>query len=270
MPKIWSPVILAQLDSPQSVAIDRVYQLNKSYQSIEDLRVKVQSCKANSHGKYVENIIRLSILALLQEPDHKPDLVRFEDELKEWLPLHCFDPPVQLKPETGMIVEPDKVICEGELQDRILRVKIHFNYTILAVQHEAVDLSETLPSELSADLEPYYPGQIILETIRNLEYEVQRLSQDNDRLNHRIMIYEKNLTGLKNALRKAENRSQALVNQLMQSNRMKQDLQEQLNKKEAAASLQNSWKTASKAENSRINLRDKIRHLFALGKSAAY
>lgn len=269
MPKIWSPVILAQLDPPQTATVEGVYQLKKAYQHIEDLRVKVQKCEASNHGKYVECLIRLKVLALLQELDYQPDLLSFNDEIREWLPIHYFDPPTQFKTGTEMIVETDQVTCEGEIQGRTLRVKMNFNYTIMAVQHSAVEISEALPADSYPDPEPYYPGKAILETIRNLEYEVERLSQDNAALNHRIMLYEKNLAGLKNALRKAENRSQALVKELTQSNRTKQDLLEKLNKKEASLRTQNPWNT-SKAELNRVSLGDKIRQLFALGKSAVF
>ena len=77
MPKIWSPVILAQLDPPQTTTVEGVYQLPKAYQHIEDLRVKVPSCEASHHGKYVECLIRLKVLALLQAFDHQPDFAVF-------------------------------------------------------------------------------------------------------------------------------------------------------------------------------------------------
>ena len=270
MPKIWSPVILAQLDPPQTTTVEGVYQLPKAYQHIEDLRVKVPSCEASHHGKYVECLIRLKVLALLQAFDHQPDLLSFHDEIREWLPNHCFDPPMEFTAGTEMIVEADEVFCEGELQDETLRVKMILNYTVLAVQNGAVEIVEASRPEPYPEPEPYYPGKAILETIRNLECEVERLSQDTAALHHRIRLYEKNLAGLKNALRKAENRSQALVKELMHANRTRQDLQEQLNKREAPYSLQKSPGITPSAEINRVGLGHKIKQLFALGRPAVF
>ena len=89
-------------------------------------------------------------------------------------------------------------------------------------------------------------------------------------MHHRIRLYEKNLAGLKNALRKAENRSQALVKELMHANRTRQDLQEQLNKREAPYSLQKSPGITPSAEINRVGLGHKIKQLFALGRPAVF
>lgn len=269
MPKIWSPVILAQLDPPRTLTLERQYPLNRHYKSIEDLRVKVNRSEAISHGKHVESLVRLNILALMQELNGEPDLVSFQDSFKEWLPVDCFDFPTPLGLDAGMIIEVDKVACEGDLEGLSLRVRMHINYTILAVQNEAIELSQPLEGEPTfPDPEPYYPGQAILETIRNLEYEVQRLAQDNAALNHRIILYEKNLGSLKNALRRAENRSHELFGELLQSRRSREVLQEKLDKREALNSFKPSASprhTVTAPQSGRVHIGDKIRQLFALG-----
>lgn len=269
MPKIWSPVILAQLDPPRTLTLERYYHLNRPYKSIEDLRVKVSRSEATSHGKHVESLVRLNVLALMQELDREPDLVSFNDIFKEWLPIDCFDPPTPLKLDTAMIIEVEKIACEGDFEGQSLRVLMHLNYTILAVQNEAIELSEALELEQPfPDPEPYYPGQAILETIRNLEYEVQRLAQDNAALNHRIILYEKNLGSMKNALRKAENRSHELFGELLQSRRSREALQEKLEKREILNTKKPSASpghTVSAPEPGRFHIGDKIKQLFAMG-----
>lgn len=268
MPKIWSPVILAQLHPRRTLVIDRNYHLDKYYHTIEDLKVKVQGCEAASHGKYVESLIRLQVLALLQQPGYEPDLLRYHDEIKEWLPSHCFDPPMQFKSETGMIVEVEKIACEGELQERTLNVRVHVNYTILATQNEAIMLTEASREEPDPGPAPYHPSLAIMDTIHNLESEVKRLSQDNAALNRRIMLYEKNLLSLKNAVRKAEHRSHSLLSELSQSNRLIQALQERIREKESVIRRESpkaSWNISATPEGSRLPLGDKIRQLFASG-----
>lgn len=266
MLRIWSPVILAQLHPGRALTIDRNYQLDKYYHTIEDLKVKVYSCEAASHGKYVECLIRLQVLALLQQHEHEPDLVRYHDEITEWLPAHCFDPPMKFKPETDMIVEVEKIACEGELQECTLRVQVHVNYTILATQNEAITLAEASWEEPATSSAPYHPGQAIMDTIHNLEGEVRRLSQDNVRLSQRIMLYEKNLLSLKNAVRKAEDRSHSLLNELSQSIRLVQTLQEHIREKESVIRREKqkaSWDFSAALEGSRLPLGDRIRQLFA-------
>lgn len=270
MPKIWSPVILAQLDPPRTLTLERYYHLKRPYKSIEDLRVKVNRSEATSHGKHVESLVRLNILALMQDLKREPDLLSFNDIFKEWLPIDCFDPPAPLQLDTAMIIEVDKIFCEGDLEGQSLRVQMHINYTILAVQNEAIELSEALEEErpFFPDPEPYYPGQAILETIRNLEYEVQRLAQDNAALNHRIILYEKNLGSMKNALRKAENRSHELFGELLQSRRSREALQEKLEKRENFNTKRPSAlpsHTMPTPDPGRFHLGDKIRQLFAMG-----
>ena len=70
------------------------------------------------------------------------------------------------------------------------------NYTVLAVQNGAVEIVEASWPEPYPEPEPYYPGKAILETIRNLECEVERLSQDNGIAPPHQAFYE-NLAGLK-------------------------------------------------------------------------
>ncbi len=268
MPKIWSPVILAQLDPPRSISAERYYHLNGRFLSIEDLRVKVQSAEAASHGKHVETAIKVNILALMQTMDGEPELLNFNDLLKEWLKVSCFDPPISLSWETAMIVEVGKIACEGELIEQSIKVKMHIDYSVLAVQNEAIEVLSAEEADLSYQPDSYYPGWAIMETINKLEYEVQRLSQDNSALHHRIMLYEKNLNTLKNALRKAEGRSQDLITELLQARRSRQMLQEKLDKKEAqmkprAVTMNEPAPIRPMPE--RFHFSEKIRQLFALG-----
>lgn len=266
MQKIWSPVILAQLNPDHALAIEQNYQLEKDYQSIEDLKVKVDHLEATNYGKYVECMIRFQVLALLQQFEHKPDLVRYQDEIKEWLPANCFDPPMEFKMETDMIAKIEKVACEGELQDDTLRVQAQVDYTILATQNQAVTLAaaperEPLPPPL-----PIHTSQAILDTIHNLECEVRRLSQDNTTLSHRLMLYEKNLLNLKNALQKAEGRSHSLLNELSQSARVIQALKGQVRDREIVIrqeSLRNPCDTYINSKGPRMGFTDRIRQLFA-------
>ncbi len=269
MPKIWSPVILAELDPPRSIEFKRYYQLQQSYHAIADLRVKVQSCEAISHGKHVESLISVVILALMLSENGEPELLSFNDLFKEWLSVDMFDPPIPFKLDTAMIVEVDRISCEGELKECTLEVRLNLAYTVLAVQNEAIELSPPLDLDPTfPDPEPYYPGMAILETISKLENEVQRLAQDNSALNQRIILYEKNLGLLKNAVRKAEGRSQELFHELLQSRRSAQALQEKLAKKEAIIvpkAATPTKQTVPTLGSSRFHIGDKIKQLFALG-----
>ncbi len=268
MRKIWLPVILAQLRPGHMLAIDRSYRLDKDYNAIEDLKIKIEGSEATGHGKYVECLICFQVLALLQQSDGKRELVCYHDELKKWLPAHRFDPPLHFKLQSDMVVQVEEVACEGELAIDALKIQARANYTILLTQHQTLTLGADFREDPTAGSAGHYPSQAILDTIHGLEDEIRRLSQDNNDLGYRLMLYEKNLASLRVALRRAEDRSHSLQGELSRSSQLIQTLQERVRTQETISTAKQT-KTIHAfpvtPKGGRLPLGEKIRQLFASG-----
>ncbi|MEN6327842.1 MAG: hypothetical protein ABFD18_16755 [Syntrophomonas sp.] len=222
---IWSPVIISELKKPRYYKNQVVYQIDKVYSSLEDIRIKIKSSEANIQGKAVETKIKLEILFLVRDVMGRLELITRGETMRDRTPLVGFSHSFNNHREAKFIIDINKISWEGGLTGRQLKAAYSFEYALLAVKEQVVQLFE---DETTGDEQ----RNVLSDILHQLEEELTRVVEQKEELYNRISFYERNFNSLKKGFYKLENRNAALNRELSRYQEQLEQLQEQIYEKD--------------------------------------
>lgn len=223
---IWTPVIVARLKERQHIREEKVYDIEKVYKSVEDLKIKIKDLQVNLQGQALETNIRVDVLCLVEDLLGTMHLVSREETLRHRISLLEFDNVLDRDKDFNYIVDVCKVEGQGEIDGKQLRIGYFIDYIIMAVREQAVNLVEGEQGNTENN------HQSLEDIMYKLREEVVKVSMEREELRRKLFLYERNIASLKKGIRKAENRSARLDKEVGYYQQLVEQLREALQDKE--------------------------------------
>lgn len=222
---LWTPVVEGSLAIPHTCRKECSFTVGQSCKRIEDIKVRIRNIQTEPHGKYLETIIRLEIVVLLEEYDGRTVLVSRPEIIKERLSFAEFDrAPATAEQVTGYITKIKELNWDGDQQADHVTISYSLSYMVLAVREQLVRLyAENEVNQL--EIEP-------VEAVRVPARETTHLEEVNAELKHRLFLYEKDILGLRRAIKKTEERNAILNRELSGIQKLVQTLRDAVTRKD--------------------------------------
>lgn len=248
---IWSPVIMTGLRDEHNCQQHNIYIMEEGKRRLEHIKAKLRNCQAHLQGRNIELLIEIDLLCLLENEQGKTDLLNRKEVLKEHVPLREFDRPIKKEEELEFIIDISNLYCEGQIRGQELDVAYFFNYNLMAVKEQVVNLSQDGIQE----------KQMLDDFIEQLEKEISQLQDENQKLSRKILFYERNIASLKRAVQKAESRNAMLERQLLIKHKELENMQGLMQKEKLTVAKIEDYKNNEVSEEE-MNLGSKIKRLF--------
>ncbi|MEA4924779.1 MAG: hypothetical protein VB084_05645 [Syntrophomonadaceae bacterium] len=222
---LWTPVVVSSLTAPHICSKKCNFTVGPFYKRIEDIKVRIRNIQTEKHGKYLEIITKLETVILLEDMDGRTVLISRPETIKERLGFEEFDRmPQAMEPEISYITKIQKLNWDADHHDNEVNLNYFINYMILAVREQLVRLyPENEFNE--AGIEPVQVTEAPLP-------EVNRLEKINEDLKHKLFLYEKDMLGLKRAIKKTEEQNAMLHRELSGVQQLVQTLRDAVTRKD--------------------------------------
>lgn len=221
---IWTPVVVGRLKSPHRIKEEKTYDIEKAYQKVEDVKVKVRYCRALPQGRAIEVQVKLDILCLLEDLLGTMHLIAKEETVKERIVLSDFDSYIDRDEQIKYIVNTVNLASHCELNGSILKVAYFIDLTIIATSEQVITLSS------AAEVEP--ENDSLQEVLNKLKTQVKQMEEEKEALRRKIFFYERDISSLKKGLKKAENKNASLNKELKQYHEIVEQLRSAIQEKE--------------------------------------
>jgi len=222
---LWTPVIIASLTTPRTCRQERHLTVGPFYKRIEDIKVRIRKTQTERQGKTLETLIKLEIIVLMEESDGRTVLISRPEIIRERVSFGEFDrlPPLE-EGETGYITQVQNLNWEGDQQDNEIIINYSLSYIIFAVREQMVRLYADDDMK-SAEMEQGHDIQVLPEEISGGE----EVNQD---IMHKLFLYEKDMLGLRRAIKKTEERNALLSRELNGTQKLVQTLRDAVTRKD--------------------------------------
>ncbi|MDD2586343.1 MAG: hypothetical protein PHT79_08910 [Syntrophomonadaceae bacterium] len=221
---IWAPVIVSRLPAPRKLDEQKAFAVDKTYQSFEDLRVKVRESEAYLSGQAVEIKIKLNILCLVEDMNGKTHLLNRQETVKDRVPLTEFENTVNSEKDLNYIIEIINISVEGEITSQQIAVAYFIDYLLMAAREQLVQLSTGTSIEEQPDS--------LREAFLSLKNQLTHVQEENHDLRKKLFLYIRDVSSLKKGVHKVENRNAILNREVKYYRQLVGDLRQQLDVKE--------------------------------------
>lgn len=222
---IWSPVIMAQLNTPRRLGQEHSYPAERLFRMLEDLKIKIKQSEVISQGQALEVRVKIDILCLLEDPMGHMHLVKQEETLRERVAYAEFDRNLEREEGVSYVINIRDIAYDGELKGGEIRVRFFIEYTLIATREQVVMLWGGEQGEIKRES--------LDQLFERLEAEVSRLTGENQELHRKIFFYQRDITSLKRGISKLEKRNAALLKDTNFYQREVEGLRQNLQEKEA-------------------------------------
>lgn len=205
---IWTPVVIGRLKSPHRIKEEKSYDIEKSYHSVEDVKVKARNYTVLPQGQLIEVQIRLDILCLLEDFLGTMHLISKEEIVKEKIALTDFDSYIDRYEEIKYVVNNIDLTSHCELNGKNIKVAYFIDLIVIATSEQMIKLST------ANEVEPI--NDSLQDVLTRLRQEVQQVEEEKAELRRKIFFYERDISSLKKGLKKAENKNSNLNKELKQ------------------------------------------------------
>ena len=228
---LWSPVVLASLSSPRSCQRESRFGTDQMFARLDDIKVKLKNPRAEWQGKILEARVNLHIIALLEDQAGYTQLVSRQEIIRERIAPSEFDNSIEPERDAVFVTQIQELKWNGEMQGNELVLRYSIRYMILAVQEQVVKLftDEELQYSSNGEPEDSLPP---MEMVTELEMEIDRVRNDNERLNRQLFLYERDLMSLQRGIKKVENRNVALSLELSGARELVEKLRTAITRKD--------------------------------------
>lgn len=203
---IWSPVIVSELKVKKKYHKQSSFKLGRIFQAIDELKIKIKKMEVKVQGRAVEAMVMMDILSLLEDNDGQMQLLRKEETVRDRVELIDFNNDLVNIEMLDFIIDIDHFNWEGELSGSNLEVYYFFEYMLMAIKNQVVELN------LANKIENH--NEIMPERITGMEEEIETLKEENLGLKNKMFYYEKNFSNLKRAIYKSEKINASLNREL--------------------------------------------------------
>jgi hypothetical protein len=218
---LWSQVILASLLVPRNFQQESRYRNSEMVKRIEDIKVRIKHPRAQRQGRGVEARFNLEIIALVEDFQGRSQVFSRQEVIKDRLELGDFDHPLEADKELNYIVQIHDLKWDGEMKGQELIINYDFSYMLYSAQEQVV--------KLFADEEMRIIEQ---EDLREMETEIDRVRNDNELLNRKLFLYERDITSLRRGIKKVEDRNTFLKRELNGYQELIENLREAITRKD--------------------------------------
>ncbi|PKM77494.1 MAG: hypothetical protein CVU90_06505 [Firmicutes bacterium HGW-Firmicutes-15] len=221
---LWSPVIVASLVAPCICQRESRLGTDQIYKRMEDIKVKIKNPRIEWQGNILEARMNLEIIALLEDQTGHTQLISRQEIIKDRVALREFDRSLEKEKDAGFIIQIQDLKWDGEMQGNELIISYSLSYMIFAVREQVVKLYADEEMEISNE-EPE-------NDLQGMEMEINRVRNDNEKLNRKLFLYERDLMSLQRGIKKAENRNVALSSELSRSLELVEKLRDAITRKD--------------------------------------
>ncbi|MDD3364674.1 MAG: hypothetical protein PHZ03_06815 [Syntrophomonas sp.] len=226
--RLWSPVIVASLAAPRICQRESRFGTDQIFKRMEDIKVKIKNPRAEWQGKILEARMNLEIIALLEDHAGHTQLISRQEIIKDRVALGEFDRSLEQDEDAVFIIQIQDLKWDGEMQGNELIISYSLSYVILAAREQVVKLYANEEMELSnGEQENDLQGMEM-----GMEMEIDRVRNDNERLNRKLFLYERDLMSLQRGIKKAENRNVALSSELSGARELVKKLRDAITRKD--------------------------------------
>ncbi len=222
--RLWSPVILASLAVPRICQRESRLGTDQIFKRMEDIKVKIKNPRAEWQGKILEARMNLEIIALMEDQAGHTQLISRQEIIKDRVALGEFDRLVEQERDVGFIIQIQDLKWDGEMQGNELIIRYSLNYVIFAAREQVVNLNANEEMEFSNAKQE--------NDWQSMETEIDRVRNDNERLNRKLFLYERDLMSLQRGIKKAENRNLALSSELSGARELVEKLRDAITRKD--------------------------------------
>jgi hypothetical protein len=191
---------------------------------MEDIKVKTKNPRAEWQGKILEARVNLEIILLVEDQGGHIQLISRQEIIKDRIALSEFDRPLEEEKNTVFIIQIQDLKWDGEIQGNELIISYSLSYVIFAAREQVV--------KLYADEEMEFSNGEQENGLQDMETEINRVRNDNERLNHKLYLYERDLMSLQRGIKKAENRNVALSSELSGARELVEKLRDAITRKD--------------------------------------
>lgn len=222
---IWSPVIMAQLNHPRRLGREQIYNVDRLFRMLEDLRIKVKQSEVIAQGQAVEVRVKIDILCLLEDPAGHMHLVKKEEILRERVAYTEFDRSLEGEEGVSFVINVRDITFDGELKGGEIIARFLIEYNLIATREQVVRLWSGEHGEVNQDS--------LDQLFERLEAEVSRLAGENQELHRKIFFYQRDISSLKRGIGKLEKRNASLLKDISFYQRETEGLRQDLQAKES-------------------------------------
>lgn len=225
--RIWSPVIMAELESPRELAGNKSYILESEPSRLEDLKVRIRNYSVQRQGRAIEVQFNIDVLALLETDARVMQLFSRQEILRDRLTSREFRGNPEDK-KLDLILDLRDVNWNGELKGKEIMLGMHVIYHLLATRPQAVNVL----GEEQEDSHPAVPTDSDL--LQQLQAEIIQTEGEKLELKRKIHLYETDIRSLKHGVSKAESRNRSLYNEVHQYQQVVDQMRRALMDREAS------------------------------------
>lgn len=222
---LWSPVIIAALTAPRTCRQERHLTVSPFYKRVDDVKVRIRNPQTERQGKSLETRMNLEIVALLEESDGRTVLISRPEIIKERLSFEEFDRiPLPEEGEVAYITQIQDLNWTEDLQDDEIIVKFTVSYLIFAVREQVVRLHAEEEVNNSDSEQPH--------NLQQVPDEIREEEKVNEKLTHKLFLYERDMISLQRAIKKTEERNAILNRELNGTQKLVETLREAVTRKD--------------------------------------
>lgn len=259
---LWCPVIVDGSPAPIRWRQEQRYDLGERCERIDDIRIKTLSAGAIRQSKYVQAVIQLEAVILIEDRNGHTGILSRQVRIRERVDWPGMNKSLLDDRWISFVLQIEKLQWDAEVLDAEIVIRYEIDYKVHAVREQPVRIHMD-QDEVEENFAPVGVGMDIID-------EMSRIQSENQALNRRLGYYQKDMLSLQHGIKKAEERSAQLDRELNGTRVKVQQLEESITRKDLLISRYNqiganggrSDRTTSQhSKNSEKGLGQRIRRL---------
>ncbi len=229
---LWSPVVLASLASPRVCQRESRFGTDHLFKRLDDIKLKLKNPRTEWQGKALEARLHLEIIALLEDQAGYTQLISRQEIIRERIAPGDFDQSIESINDAVFVIQVQELKWDGEMQGNELVLRYSIKYMILAVQEQVVKLYSDEEVQYNSNGDQGDSSSPEIEIANQLALEIDRVRNDNEKLNRKLFLYERDLMSLQRGIKKAESRNVALSSELSGARELVEKLRTAITRKD--------------------------------------
>lgn len=221
---LWCPVIVDRLPAPIRLRQEHRYDLGDRCERIDDIRVKILSASAIRQGKYVQAVIQLEAVILIEDRYGHTGILSRPVHIRERVNWPGMNKSLLDDCWISFVLHMEKLQWDPEFLDAEITIRYEIDYTVYAVREQPVQIHMD-QDELERNVDPAGVG-------KDVNDEMSRIQNENQALNRRLVHYQKDMLSLQHGIKKVEERNAQLFRELNGTREKVQQLQEAITRKD--------------------------------------
>ncbi len=221
---LWCPVIVDGLPAPIRWRQEQRYDLGERCERIDDIRVKTLSANAIGQGKYVQAVIQLEAVILIEDRNGNTGILSRPIRIRERVDWPGMNKSLLDDRWISFVLQIENVQWDAEVLDAEIVIRYEIDYKVHAVREQPVRIHMD-EDEVEQNFLPVGLGM-------DTSDEMNRIQSENQALNRRLGYYQKDMLSLQHGIKKAEERNAQLHRELNRTREKVQQLQESITRKD--------------------------------------